>query len=735
MNWSNVRLIFLREVRDQLRDRRTLFTIAVLPVLLYPLLGMTFLQVAQFMHEQPTRVLLMGAEHLPGRPPLVVSDHFAAEICGPADAALLKLEIDRERPASLSVEDLRARAKEVLESRQFAAVVYIPPDFAQQVEQFGERRKELAAIGTLGGPQLVYNAASDKSRVAYARVQRVLANWRRAFVRDYLKQHDLPANVVDPFSIQQVDVSVATRRQAALWSKILPFVVFIWALTGAFYPAVDVCAGEKERGTLETLLSSPAERSEIVWGKLFTIISFSTATAMLNLLSMAITGTAIIMLQPGQIPIGPPPPSALLWLMLALVPISALFSALALAIAAFARSTKEGQYYLMPLLLVSLPLMVLPLLPAVDLKLGTSLIPITGMMLLIRAMIEGQWTEAIVFLPPVLLVTGGCCLLAIRWAIDQFNNESVLFRESERWGLRLWLRHVLRTRGPIPTAAQAVACASLLLTIRFFATFAASKPTTWSEFAWLQGISIVLLIALPAVVLALILTRDPKKTLLLNRPRGTAVGMAVLLAVTFHPLAMQISQWVQQLYPINAEMHKQLAEIQQLVSTAPSFWQIIALMALAPAVCEELAFRGFILSGLRRLGHKWTAIMISSLFFGLAHGILQQSISATLLGVVVGYIAVQSGSLLPAVAFHLVYNTLGLTVGMVIPEAAMQQPVWGWIFAVSQESVQYQWPWMALMTVLTLVILQWFRRLPYERTSEEKLQHALEHQTPGVIVS
>ena len=91
-------------------------------------------------------------------------------------------------------------------------------------------------------------------------------------------------------------------RRAAFWSKVLPFVVFIWALTGAFYPAVDLCAGEKERGTLETLLSSPAERSEIVMGKLLTIMGFSSATSLLNLLSMAITGTAVIVLQPGSFP-------------------------------------------------------------------------------------------------------------------------------------------------------------------------------------------------------------------------------------------------------------------------------------------------------------------------------------------------------------------------------------------------------------------------------------------------
>src|ERR1700753_2264917 len=85
MNWNNVRLIFRREVRDQLRDRHTLFMIAVLPMLLYPLLGMSLFQVAQFIREQPTRVLMLGAEDLPKSPPLVQDGQFAPELLSDPD--------------------------------------------------------------------------------------------------------------------------------------------------------------------------------------------------------------------------------------------------------------------------------------------------------------------------------------------------------------------------------------------------------------------------------------------------------------------------------------------------------------------------------------------------------------------------------------------------------------------------------------------------------------------------
>ncbi len=250
------------------------------------------------------------------------------------------------------------------------------------------------------------------------------------------------------------------RRKAAVWSKMLPFVLIIWALTGAFYPAIDLCAGEKERGTLETLLTSPAERSEIVAGKLLTVMLFSMATSALNLVSMGVTG--IFMFQQFQslgegFEIGMPPLRAGLWLLLTLIPVSALFSALCIALASFARSNKEGQYYLVPVMLVCLPLLILPMSPGVELSLGYSLIPLTGLVLLLKSLLEGDYLGALPFVPPVLIVTGLCCVLALRWAIDQFNKESVLFRESERLDLKLWLQaprsrppgHAFRDRGDL----------------------------------------------------------------------------------------------------------------------------------------------------------------------------------------------------------------------------------------------------------------------------------------------
>jgi sodium transport system permease protein len=333
------------------------------------------------------------------------------------------------------------------------------------------------------------------------------------------------------------------------------------------------------------------------------------------------------------------------------------------------------------------------------------------------------------------LVTGGCCLLAIRWAVDQFNNESVLFRESERVDLRLRMRHVIRNRGATPTLGQAMACGLILLTIRFFATFAAKTPTTWNEFAVMQFTTLVVLVAVPVLLLTALFTRSPRATLLLRPASGKSIVLAVLLAVTLHPIAMLVAETVQWLYPINEQFSAQLAEIRQVIASAPTIWHILALMALTPAICEELAFRGFILSGLRHLGSRWGAILISSVLFGVTHGILQQSISATLVGVVIGYIAVQTGSLLPCLAFHLMYNSLSLSAFFGLAPSVEGGRWLTWFAEINGEVISYRWPAIVVGAVLSAAIIAWFRRLPSVSTPEEELREALSHQSARATAS
>lgn len=738
MNWHNVKLILVREVRDQLRDRRTLFMIFVLPILLYPLLGLSFFQVAQFVRRQATRVLVVGADQLPESPALFDGNRFAAELFA-ADSGGEKrqhelLEVDFE-PAGPGAWETRAR--EALETNRYEAVLVFPADFAQRLAAY---RTQLETRATrpeaerppleFPGLQVYHNTAREKSQITYVRVRQVLTRWSQAMAQENLDATAVPvqlAEVIEPVKVETLDIADEKHRDAAVWSKIFPFLLLLWALTGAFYPAVDLCAGEKERGTLETLLSSPAERGEIVWGKLITVMLFSMATVVFNLFSLGLVGKFVL----SQLPeVGPPPLQSLLWLLLALIPASALFSALCLALAAFARSTKEGQYYLMPLVMITLPLVMLPLAPGFELTLGNSLIPVTGLMLLLRAMIEGDYWQALPYVPPVTIVTLGCCLLAIRWAIDQFNSESVLFREGERFDLGLWLKHLLRDRDDTPSVAEAVACAVLILLVRFFMSFAFQPPDSFASLAQVALATQLVVILTPTLLMAIMLTRRPLLTLGLRRPPWAAVAAAVALAVVLHPAASALTSLVQWLYPVSDELTGALS---RMFNETPSLGLLLLIAAVTPAVCEELAFRGFILSGLRHGGHKWRAIIVASILFGLTHSVFQQTLVTSVVGLVIGYLAVQAGSVWPAVAYHLVHNSLALLASRVKPDTIEAHPWLDLLFAnpAGESGLVYHLGWTVAGLLVAARLFVWLHRLPYAKTREEALYEAvLEHDRP-----
>jgi sodium transport system permease protein len=741
-NWSNIALIYQRELRDQLRDRRTMFTVVVLPLLLYPLIGATFIQVSQFMREHPNRILLVGAEHLPSSPPLIEEKKFSSQVCGDHESSLLSLEfLANEQP---SLEAVQQQAQADLQSGKYDAVMFIPVDFSERLTAFQQELKARAKErstpmeqfqATIPQPIIFKNTASDRSRMAFLRLDAVLENWRSLIARENLAETSVPWAATKPFEVVQTDVAESGRRRAAVWSKILPFVLLVWALTGAFYPAVDVCAGEKERGTLETLLCSPALRTEIVWGKLLTVMTFSMATALLNLLGMGTTGLLIVrqmeQLQAAgaDFQFGPPPWYSLLWLLVALPPMSALFSALSLAIAAFARSSKEGQYYLMPLLMVMLPLMTLSTLPSAQLDLGSSMVPVTGLMLLLRSLMEGQVWDSLRFSVPVIVVTALCCWLAIRWAVDQFNRESVLFRENEQWGIGLWLKHIRRDRGDTPSFAESLLCAVLLLVIGFFARLYAKMPENWAAFRNDTAIGLVAFILIPAVVMALVLTRRPALTLLLKRPSFLlTVPAAVMLAICLNPAIMWFGQGISYVYPMSEHAQLQLKPILAFMQQAP-LWQLVLLIGLTPAICEELAFRGFILSGFRHVGNKWTAIVLTAAFFGFAHGVFQQSIATFFVGIVLGYVAVKTGSIFPAMAFHFASNALTVLTQRITDAQVEAYPWLQFVFQTTEQGRLYT-PWFACFTAcLAAAILFWLKSLPYEATREEVLQDALERDS------
>lgn len=690
-------LIYLREMRDQFRDRRTLFTIAILPILLYPLVGTLLLQIAQFTRQHPTSICLVGTDHLQDVPPLVDGEKFAE---GLADDST-RLDVLNYRWEDIAVEeDVTKETSRWVREGSFDVVVVFPPEFADPT------KRSLSPDASI---QLLYNVGSDQSMVARDRVRSILGKWRGGWVQDRLVKSGIDTTLLSPFQLDDIDIAPERTREAAFWSKLLPFIMLVWAMTGAFYPAIDLVAGEKERGTLETLLCSPALRSEIVWGKLGAVSTFSILTAILNAGSMLLTSSFVFkQMGVGGGTIGAPPMAPMAWLFVALIPLSLLFSALALAVAAMAKSSKEGQYYLMPLMMVTLPLVLLPMLPGTTLSAGTSLIPVTGMFLMVRALVEGQFAFALLHLPMVFGVTAGCLWLAVTWVRRQFDSERVLFGAGDQWELSKWVRHLWRDRQTAASPAQAYACGAIIIVALFFGKLAVTgMPQGLAGISKMVLMPQIGLILAPALLMATMLTTSLRSSLRIRMPHWTALPLSVLLGVTLHPMYVMLAEWISYTYPISEQAAAAMKPFTDQISAAP-WLTVLFLMALVPAICEELAFRGFIFGGLIRERGRLRAVVVTALLFGISHGVLQQSIAATIMGLLLGWIALRTGSVLPGILIHFTNNALSVSMER-IAEGQWEGAVM--FLTVTESGPSYQPMWIVTSAGIALTCLLYFATL------------------------
>jgi sodium transport system permease protein len=714
MRWSIVRLIWLREMRDQLRDRRTVFMIAVLPVLLYPVAGFGIMQLTLGHLRHQTVLGIQGRRYLPSLSPRCTSFSPAPTLSWlalmPAAPGVPLSGVERASAAAAlqlaqrsdpcqdypplflsdgenlrfpstyldNPEEARTFLFRSLDATTPDADPSRPDDFLTRIDRSALDNREVDVLLIVpanfqemlrsNGRPLLYvltRENDDRSRLVDNRLSRILRRWKEQLKEVRLLRHGLPADydealeVCDAARANKPASQRAADELLAMFVRIFPFVLVMWSLAGALYPAVDLCAGEKERGTMETLLISPAGRAEIVCGKFLTIWVFSAATALLNLASMGLTAWRFGHVLAADAAFRP---AALFWAVALLLPLSAFFSALCLAIGAYARSTKEGQYYLMPLFLVTLPLILLTLAPGVELNHFYSMIPVTGVALLLQKLMaikppDGNlWGYFVPVLAPMLVYSW----LALRWAIEQFQREEVLFREAERLDLKLWLRRLFRDKEALPSAGQALFCFAVILGLHWL-TLGGGRTPLLS----FHAVRYLAFVAAPPLFMALLLTTRPLQGLSLRWPPWWAgpagVALAVLLLPPFSALTLLLLDQfphIKQALREAQDLAGQASHLTQTAAGGVSVLLSLLVFVVLPAVCEELAFRGFILSGLRRRFRPWTAIFLCSFLYALYQMNVLQALPHFLLGIVLALLVVRGGSLGGAIAFRFVWELL-----------------------------------------------------------------------------
>ena len=401
MRFYMLAAIYRKEFLDVLRDRRALISMVVVPLVVFPLLigGMArLIPKIQERAEQEASTLSVAARiSTPG-----IRD-------GLEKAGLRLVEKD----------DLKA---------------------AVQDKSVGAAVEELPGQTGNGIPQIVIyvDASNDASNAAGTRIREALTELKDRQIRDSLRSSGISETVLSPFTVSRVNVAGDRKMAGALYGTMLGYVLVLLMFTGGMYTVLDMTVGEKERKTLEALLASPARRSEIVMGKILVAITAVLATAALTLGSMIYTlknsGLGTVN-RPGRemdVDLGrslgtvPLDASTVGLIALIFIPLAVFAASLMFAIALKARSFKEGQTYLTPLIMLVIFPALLGGLPGLKMTPALCLIPIFNASQMIHGILIGDASHVnfAVTMAANLAYSAVAFLLATR----MFQDERVLFR-------------------------------------------------------------------------------------------------------------------------------------------------------------------------------------------------------------------------------------------------------------------------------------------------------------------
>ena len=402
MSLRNVGIVYRKELTDSLRDRRTVISMVVVPLLLMPMLtiGMGVLSVAlvgQAMKEIPG-VMILGGEDSP---------RVMAELRHLKDVRIVPAKPDYA---------------EEISDKEIRAAVEIPEGFDAKL-----------AAGETATVKIYKYEGELKSGFGADRLQRFFREMRDRTIREHLQARQLPETLAHPFDIVEKNVAAPEKVGGALLGGIVPYFVILLCLTGAMYPAMDLTAGEKERGTIETILCSPVSRTHLVLGKFLMVLTASIATAVLSIASMAVSFGAgkkmLLALTYGatdaalQITITG---KAIVSIFFVVLPLAVFFSAALLALSLFAKSFKEAQSYISPLMIVAVLPAVAALLPGVDLSPALALVPVLNTSLVSKEIIAGTYHWNLIAL--IFLSSSVYAGVALAIAVKLFQREDVLFR-------------------------------------------------------------------------------------------------------------------------------------------------------------------------------------------------------------------------------------------------------------------------------------------------------------------
>ena len=402
MNGATIGTIYAKEFRDTLRDRRTLVSMVIVPTILMPGLIFGMLTVASKIvtraRAEIPRVMVVGGEDSPG------------------------VRAELEKTGKFRVETASADWKTLISDKKVRAAAEIPPGFERAL-----RSGDAPAV-------TLYDYKGElKSGFAVEELQDFFSGLRSRATARLLEEHGLAARIARPFDISQVNVAPPEKVGGNMFGAIVPYFFIFLCYIGALYPAMDLTAGEKERGTMETLLCCPAARTDIVLGKFLMVLTGSLFAVASSMVSMVVTlGLAASALGAGaaasasHAAMPTVDPLGMLGVLAMVLPVAVLFSAVLFSISLFAKSLKEAQSYVTPLTFAIIIPVGIGALPGIELNARLALVPLLNVSLVCKEMLSGVW-----HLGYIAEIFGSMALFAaaaLAIAVRMFRSEDVIFR-------------------------------------------------------------------------------------------------------------------------------------------------------------------------------------------------------------------------------------------------------------------------------------------------------------------
>jgi sodium transport system permease protein len=398
MNWKNIRLLYGKEIQGAFRDRRALISMIVIPLIFYPLL---FLGIGYFTllgqdksEALPSLVTITGAEKAPQLVEILRKEEK------------IKLVLPPENPEEALIKGI------------IHLLISIPEDF--NPDHYSNNRINSEII-------IQYDSTAPRSQLARKRITALLDSYRQEIIRGRLNQLGLDLDFIQPLPEQWIDLAAEEKKVGSLLGMILPYILIILIFIGAMHSAIDITAGEKERGTLATLLVSQLSRLDIVMGKYLTVMTISATSMILGLI-----GLGIAFLTPaytlGELSLIKAPFSLTLFFLffLVLAPLVGLASALLILIGIFARNSREASTYVTPIYMVAIFLGMISLSQGIELADPLFFIPILNNSFTFKELLMGTVNGTHILF--TLISNIAIALLALLAATHLFKKENVLFR-------------------------------------------------------------------------------------------------------------------------------------------------------------------------------------------------------------------------------------------------------------------------------------------------------------------